>query len=287
LHSILFYSILFHQVLIESNSSSSSPLMNKDGGMAFPMGSFSMMNNLSDDELYTTFSPPLDAETLITSNFSSEEYPDLAVLDVSSLGLFEDSPSEPSDSLIAIKIEPHVELETLSPVLEIKKEPIEAKTQLERSAKRSKTLTQEPIITKTNQKCKREAKYVKRLIANKKSAQASRERKKVLKVELEKKLKLLREENSHLSTTITELETENKLLKSEFVHLQGVINDSAALSKILTRANMESLPKIGNDSESYPGTPKLMASNLNTAALMYLLLCCTHSTNTSILLHST
>jgi len=71
-------------------------------------------------------------------------------------------------------------------------------------------------------------KHSKRLEANKKSAQASRERKKALKVELEGRIEVLEKDNIEMRTLMTSLETENKVLKNEFILLQKLIGDSTA-----------------------------------------------------------
>jgi len=99
------------------------------------------------------------------------------------------------------------------------------------------------------------------LEANKKSAQASRERKKALRVELEIKYDQLKQENAQLGTQITELETENKVLKGEFVHLQNLITHSAHLSKIMDKANLANAPLLT--------LPKNVSET--TAALFYLM----------------
>jgi hypothetical protein len=119
-------------------------------------------------------------------------------------------------------------------------------------------------------------KYSKRLAANKKSAQASRERKKALKSELEEKMKHLQTENSRFATEITELETENKVLKNEFIHLHKLINDSPVFSKLLVRSNMQlppplelfPNPKLGNDFNREISPEKQMAASLFLAFIL-------------------
>jgi hypothetical protein len=76
-----------------------------------------------------------------------------------------------------------------------------------------------------------EDKYNKRLLANKKSAQASRERKKNLRGELEQKVIDLSKENTNLQIQITEVETENKVLANEVIQLQKLIEDSTQMTK--------------------------------------------------------
>jgi len=87
-------------------------------------------------------------------------------------------------------------------------------------------------------------KYLKRLEANKLSAQASRERKKQLKFTLEEQMGQLEAENKQLGTEITQLETENKVLKGEFVQLQNLIAQSPILSKLMAQQISMSLPSV-------------------------------------------
>jgi len=82
-------------------------------------------------------------------------------------------------------------------------------------------------------------KYSKRLEANKKSAQASRQRKKALKIELEAKLAFLSKENADILSQMASLETENKVLKTEFIELQGLISN-ASKSFELDNTNLKS-----------------------------------------------
>jgi hypothetical protein len=104
------------------------------------------------------------------------------------------------------------------------------------------------------------------LEANKKSAQASRERKKMLKCTLEEQLGQLSLENSDLATQITELETENKVLKNEFIHLQQLISESPILSKLVARANMSFLPSLNLPSQptSSNATPVVSSPTAST-----------------------
>jgi len=101
-------------------------------------------------------------------------------------------------------------------VLPVKKEVSSVKTS---SAKKQKVEKQ------------KDERYHKRLVANKKSAQASRERKKLLRGELEDKIVALTKENANLLISITAVETENKVLQNEFVQLQNMINDSTSMTK--------------------------------------------------------
>jgi len=120
-------------------------------------------------------------------------------------------------------------------------------------------------------------KHKKRLEANKKSAQASRERKKVLKSELELKVQQLSEENRSLGKEIIELETENKVLKSEFIQLQRIISQAPAISLGKTSEEIRS-PSNGKitHSKTTQGEVKSMESNcppvFSAAAFMYLVI---------------
>jgi hypothetical protein len=87
-------------------------------------------------------------------------------------------------------------------------------------------------------------KYVKRLEANKLSAQASRERKKHLKNTLEEQANQLLQENSKLGIEITQLETENKVLKGEFLQLQNLIAQSPIFSKLMAQRISLNLPSV-------------------------------------------
>jgi septal ring factor EnvC (AmiA/AmiB activator) len=119
-------------------------------------------------------------------------------------------------------------------------------------------------------------KYLKRLEANKKSAQASRERKKQLKDELEKKVLDITAENRRMATEITQLETENKVLKGEFIQLQKIIADSPVLSKLMDRATSVQLALSDKErmmkAEEIPSSSSTSSPNSNTAAFMYLMI---------------
>jgi len=73
---------------------------------------------------------------------------------------------------------------------------------------------------------KNELKRQRRLIKNRESAQASRQRKKSRVDELERKVNDLANENSVLKENISALSTENAQLKSEVGFLQAVVNKS-------------------------------------------------------------
>jgi len=121
-------------------------------------------------------------------------------------------------------------------------------------------------------------KHLKRLEANKLSAQASRERKKQLKNTLEEQMADLAQENMKLATEITQLETENKVLKSEFIQLQNLIAQSPILSKFLDQQISMSLPALEHkriqQKTEYAEQANLFAPSASTdpAAFMYLLI---------------
>jgi len=109
-------------------------------------------------------------------------------------------------------------------------------------------------------------KYKKRLISNKRSAQASRERKKLLKNELEAKLAELRKGQLALLESISELETENKVLKREFMNLQQLISDSALLSKLLLLLSSNSNSNGGSESIRMP---ELFSNGSNCSKMLF------------------
>lgn len=158
-------------------------------------------------------------------------------------------------------------------------------TQPVAQAKQVKNPAKKQRVTKEKEKEKEvkeegDEKYSKRLQANKKSAQASRERKKALKVELEAKLESLTQENSLLQTQMIQLETENRVLKNEFALLQNVINESSIISKLMSTQVAATIPakeksKIAELPAS-PVKPLMNGSpatpmNVQAAAALYLM----------------
>ncbi len=111
--------------------------------------------------------------------------------------------------------------------------------------------------TKRQRKSKNDDKYAKRLEANKKSAQASRERRKTLKAELEVRVDLLQNENIQMHALITEMETENKVLKNEFLQLQSLIADATAMSRSYNAALEKFMANSGMKSHGQPATAVL------------------------------
>jgi len=224
----------------------------------------SLMNDMpAEDELYKYFMSGANTQVINSptlTDFESTEYPDLSTLDLSVLSL--ETPISPLP--VAVKLEQSADVK--------KRRPANAKEA--KNNKKPRTTEELKVVKVEPPKgTKKEEKYQKRLLANKRSAQASRERKKALKSELEQKVNSLKAENSEFTTTITELETENKVLKNEFLHLQRLISDSAILSKLMARANSTFLP---HEVDIFPpeksGLFKNVPQNLNSAAMMYLMI---------------
>jgi len=231
---------------MESPELSSGPTMFAE---EFSFNLDSILKNMSEDDLYNAFLNEANAQAQQNSSPSSEppvqlntieasEFPDLSSLDLTEY------------LLQPVKQEPSGYSPTVGRAFSgSKNAPIEMPEKRKLHSKDTSKSNKKPRMFKQEVKVetkvilpKREDKYQKRLQANKRSAQASRERKKALKIELEAKVEELVEENSQLGTSITELETENKVLKNEFVHLQRLISESSILSKLMARANMSLLP---------------------------------------------
>jgi len=91
---------------------------------------------------------------------------------------------------------------------------------------------------------KDDEKYQRRLVANKKSAQASRERKKALRSNLEDRVNGLIEDNASLAVEMERLESDNKDLKRQFEQLQQVLSlqvneSSEVLSELMAEKPAE------------------------------------------------
>jgi len=212
--------------------------------------------NMNPEELYRVWSPPHESQEAASSPnssslaFDEQELPDLSVL---AYDVLQSAPAE------------EISLENENPSTpEVQTSPVQVKEEPKRrtSPPTNKRAQKKPKITEVIEiKPEKDDKYQKRLAANKKSAQASRERKKALRSELEAKFDSLQSENASLSKQITELETENKVLKGEFANLQNLITQSAHLSKLMEKANMNapiiSLPPTIRD---------------NSAAALYLMI---------------
>jgi len=204
-----------------------------------------------------------------TLEFESPEYEALSVLPLENW----------TENLVFIKPEPEsIEMNEVLPQEPITRAPVKRETKkpsrrnVSKKSKRSSKVVKEEV----------DDKYLKRLEANKLSAQASRERKKQLKTLLEDQMTTLSEENKKLGTEITQLETENKVLKSEFVQLQTLIYESPILSKMMAQQFSMSLPSIEEMEQKKMNklqeradatTPPLFTPSLNSdpAALMYLM----------------
>lgn len=248
-----------------------------DGEIGFNFDSLlNSASTYSDEELYKAFSsedqnpiPLIEGSTIFEN---TQEYPDLAALDLHGLGFLEDQNSFPDLNQLQ-------DTQTEFSVNLVKQEEVEAPEKntkrpaatpkRARSSKKPKIEVKQQTnlvyVDHPSSNRKVEDKQSKRLIANKKSAQASRERKKQLKIHLEHKVKELTAEKSELGTKITQLETENKVLKGEFVHLQRMISESPILSKMMARSNMESLPEVD------PKMRKELPPTLTNAACFYLM----------------
>jgi hypothetical protein len=163
------------------------------------------LSGIAEDNIYTSF---LNEEGAETTSFST--LPDIALSNFS---------TEVVASL------PPQELPQIQPSSVIVKKEMESKAPISKSTPQAKKQKVEKVEKKDNER------YHKRLVANKKSAQASRERKKVLRTELEEKVDNLTRENANLLLSITAVETENRVLKNEFVQLQNLINDSTSMTK--------------------------------------------------------
>jgi len=137
-----------------------------------------------------------------------------------------------SDSMI-IKTEPNDIVEMIENV---------PKNSLKRESNKTRKSGSKRV--KPNNTGEEDEKYLRRLEANKLSAQASRERKKQLKSILEIKVNDLSEENKILSKEMTQLETENKVLKAEFIQLQNLIFQSPILGKLMAQQLSMNLPSV-------------------------------------------
>lgn len=91
-------------------------------------------------------------------------------------------------------------------------------------------------------KSKDDDKYQRRLLANKKSAQASRERKKALRSNLEDRVNSLADDNASLAEEMEKLESENKDLKREFDQLQQALSVKVTESSSMLSELMEEKP---------------------------------------------
>jgi len=100
----------------------------------------------------------------------------------------------------------------------------------------------------------KELKRQRRLIKNRESAQASRQRKKAHVEELEAEIAGLKREKDELRDELTSLHAENLGLKREVGHLQDVIKRSGLLSTLWD--NLTSIRKSGGDFDQLPANVK-------------------------------
>jgi len=256
-----------HAFLINASTTQATQLQSNTEDME------NLIKNMSEEELYKCFFPENNNATNATEtenlnppsnsiewNPSELNFPDLSLLDLQS-DYLTTSTTQP-DILLPLNVT--VKQEFPEAHKDARKRTQSRNTDTT-NVKRPRLNTQ--VIVKDEKKFVKgvDDKYKKRLQANKKSAQASRERKKQLKTELEIQVNYLVEENSSLGTQITELETENKVLKNEFLQLQRLISDSAILSKLMARANMSLMPPV-------PETPVKPSSTAQIAAWWYLMI---------------
>jgi len=235
----------------------------------------SLFSNISEDDLYKCFiqtnsnsNEQNETSSQISSVVEGPEFPDLASIDLSEFFL-QPVKAEPIDSP-KLSIFSHSDLQDIKRKMPLKENKLIKKQKLE---------VKQEFKIEPLKFSKKEDKYQKRLQANKRSAQASRERKKALKVELEQKVDELTEENANLGTQITELETENKVLKNEFIHLQRLIGDSSILSKLMAKASTPNSTPILNPNLLQLSTipsqetdiSKQQPQNYNGAAFTYLM----------------
>ncbi len=195
------------------------------------------LDTISEDDLYKSFLSDSHGASCETTTV----LPELSSLDISLPETIQPAPTQLLPLLQPIKIEPGTE-----PVI-VSKAPVQ---------KISKKLKMEEIKPEGE-------KYHKRLVANKKSAQASRERKKQMRSELESKVISLTKENADLLIAITAMQTENKVLKEEFIQLQNIINESAASISKLTPIQYDS---------STDDQKKVKLSSSPFAAAIYLMI---------------
>lgn len=213
----------------------------------------SLMNlnlNMSEEELFTAFlpseenfqssPPPLfldplnhlnDHLDLLSPTFELDEiFEEKPLVEATDLTPLQAASSEEEQEVSASSDQDFIEIEDSSKGSQKRKTSSISK----RLSKKIKQEVSSPIYlieSSIKKQGKGDEKHSRRLESNKRSAQASRERKKQLKMELEAQVTRLQTENKELQTTINELETENKILKSEFTHLQGLVSNSPLFTK--------------------------------------------------------
>jgi hypothetical protein len=111
---------------------------------------------------------------------------------------------------------------------------------------------------------RKELKRQRRLIKNRESAQASRQRKKNYMETLEQQVATLNGENNRLREHITALGTENKSLKEEVMYLHDMIKKTPGLSTLFTAGS--------NYMASFSKGQQNLSSNVKSAGLCLMIL---------------
>ena len=111
---------------------------------------------------------------------------------------------------------------------------------------------------------RRELKRQRRLIKNRESAQASRQRKKNYVETLEQQVATLNGENNRLREHITALSTENKNLKDEVIYLHDMIKKTPGLSTLFTAG--------ANYMASFSKGQQNLSANVKSAGLCLMIL---------------
>jgi len=194
------------------------------------------LKNISEEELYKTFLNDPNSISLETTSV-------LPILSPVNINLPETIPTHQTPILLKPKIEPGT-------------------TQINKKVKIEEDI--KPIY-------KEGERYHKRLVANKRSAQASRERKKQMKTELEGKVVSLTKENAELQIAITAMHTENKVLKEEFIQLQNMITESTSS---ITKLGASSTTPLQYDSSNEEIKKSKITSNSSSpfATAIYLMI---------------
>jgi hypothetical protein len=111
---------------------------------------------------------------------------------------------------------------------------------------------------------RKELKRQRRLIKNRESAQASRQRKKNYMETLEQQVATLNGENNRLREHITALSTENKSLKDEVIYLHDMIKKTPGLSTLFTAG--------ANYMASFSKGQQNLSANVKSAGLCLMIL---------------
>jgi hypothetical protein len=117
----------------------------------------------------------------------------------------------------------------------------------------------------------KELKRQRRLIKNRESAQASRQRKKNYVGTLEAQVASLANENANLKERITSLATENARLKEEVSFLNDLIKKTPGLSTLFN-SGLQMLSSVGKVQNSKQTPPQLLSTNARAAGVVLLVL---------------